>query len=130
MTITLPPALAVFVGYAVRTGPYRSELDLLHQALQLLSDRDLRALVQEGIDSAEAGGWIDADTVHAEIGGMIAVAAAEAKANPGKPASNEELVDWIQDGLDYLDLGNVEYARELLVGLRDRLKSIVAQQNS
>ena len=59
---------------------------------------------------------------------MIAVAAAEAKAKPGRQISNEDLLDWVQDGLDYLDLGDVEYARELLVGLRDRLKLIVANQ--
>jgi putative addiction module CopG family antidote len=106
MTITLPPSLAVFIGSAVRSGEYSSELEVLHQALRLLSDRDLGARVRAGIDSADRGELRDAETVFAEIKEKLLAEEAERKANPPRPISNKAIYNRVADAVDAIDMGH------------------------
>jgi putative addiction module CopG family antidote len=126
MTITLPPSLAAFVGFAVRSGRYPSELEVLHQALRLLSDRDLGALVQAGIDSADRANFATPRQY-----------SPTSRRNCWRRRRNEKPIrldrsrtgryyNWVADAVDAIDMEHAVDARQTLADLTERLKELAA----
>lgn len=83
LTIALTPDMAEFVRDAVESGQYGSTSEAVGEALREWKERrenlgytieELRALVQEGIDS---GPGVDAAEVFADIRGKLRAIAAE-----------------------------------------------------
>ncbi|HUE71699.1 MAG TPA: type II toxin-antitoxin system ParD family antitoxin [Pirellulaceae bacterium] len=75
MTIKLPAEIEAIVKAKVASGAYASESDVVVAALRLLESdaerqrkfAELKALIQEGIDSAERGELYDGEEVFDEI---------------------------------------------------------------
>lgn len=76
MDVTLPPDLESFVDYMVAKGEYASPEEVLRAGVARMrgSDEDveaererLRALVQKGVDAADAGRLRDGDEVMRDL---------------------------------------------------------------
>lgn len=68
MNITLNAQTATFVQHQLDSGRYDSLNDLINEALQLMLEHEkrlteLKAEIQIGIEQAERGQWIDAETI-------------------------------------------------------------------
>lgn len=76
MNVSLTPAMARMIAARVKSGEYASASEVVRTALRGLAEHerarrrqlaDLRRMVREGIESAERGGWIEADEVFREL---------------------------------------------------------------
>ena len=72
MDITLTSQTEAFVRRKLDSGTYRSLSELVNDALRLMAEREkrlaeLKAEIQIGIEQAERGEWIDAETVFAGL---------------------------------------------------------------
>lgn len=76
MNVSLTPELEQIVDQKVKSGQYNSASEVVREGLRLLQQRDdmreaklnaLRAEIQKGIDSLEAGRYRDASEAMAEI---------------------------------------------------------------
>jgi len=97
---------------------------MIFEALKLLSERDLAALLQPAFESADANQTLNHKTVFVEIEHQIATQTKEQAPKPVRPITTNALYHWVANCLDYLALGNSSYARELLAPLCDRLKAL------
>jgi antitoxin ParD1/3/4 len=84
MNISIPPELEQFVQAKVESGMYQSAGELFREALHLLVERDelkrrrveaMDRFIQEGLDAAERGEFIDPDELWAELDQVIEDAA-------------------------------------------------------
>lgn len=68
MDIELPPNEAQFINGLVQSGQYQSPYDAIVDGVRLLmSQQQLKADIQKGIDQLDAGEGIDGDTVFSEL---------------------------------------------------------------
>ena len=68
MDIELPPNEAQFINGLVESGKYQSPYDAIVDGVRLLmSQQQLRADIQKGIDELEAGEGIEGDVVFSEL---------------------------------------------------------------
>jgi len=76
MNVSLTPELEGIVEQKVKSGMYNSASEVVREGLRLLHQRDeareaklnaLRAEIQKGIDSLEAGRFMDGEEAMAEI---------------------------------------------------------------
>ncbi len=76
MNVSLTPKLEAFVKAKVESGNYNSSSEVIREALRLLEQRDteeqlkletLRAEIQKGLKSMEAGRLTDGDKVFEAI---------------------------------------------------------------
>jgi antitoxin ParD1/3/4 len=66
MTVEIPPNLQQFVHDVINTGDYKSEADVVSQALRLLQQRqqkieELRREIQPALDQLDRGEGIELD---------------------------------------------------------------------
>jgi antitoxin ParD1/3/4 len=72
MDISLNSQAEAFARQKLNAGAYRSLSDLVNEALRLMLEREqrlatLKAEIQTGIEQAERGEWIDAETVFSAL---------------------------------------------------------------
>ncbi len=68
MNLEITPEIEEMIRAIFHTGQYKSEADVLHEALNLLKIRDrLRLDINQGISELEAGHRIEGDEVFDEL---------------------------------------------------------------
>ncbi len=81
MNVSLTPELEALIKQKVASGRYSTASEVVRDALRLLELRDktnaeklaeLKAEIQKGIDSADAGRTVSAEEAFAELDKMIA----------------------------------------------------------
>ena len=80
MNVSLTPELESVIAQKVDAGMYSSASEVVREGLRLLQQRDqmyetklaaLKGDIREGLDSINAGGYRDGDTVMSEIKGRL-----------------------------------------------------------
>ncbi len=81
MNVSLTPELEKLVQAKVASGMYASASELVREALRLIEERDafhaqrkaaMDAFIQEGMDSADRGEFVDSDALWQEMDQIIA----------------------------------------------------------
>ena len=68
MTVQIPPDLQEFVRFAVTSGAYNNEGEVVAEALELLRDREqVTQNVLAGIAQLDAGEIVEGEVVFAEL---------------------------------------------------------------
>lgn len=86
MNVSLTPELETFIQKKVASGMYSSASELVREALRLIDERDafrekrmeaMDAFIQEGLDDADQGKFVDPDEFSVELDQIIADAERE-----------------------------------------------------
>ena len=88
LNVSLTPELQQFVHARVESGMYQSASEVIREGLRLLEEREqarqtalneLRAKIQQGIEEADRGEFIDGATVFEELRRLSALRRVERK---------------------------------------------------